>query len=147
MSILNEILNDYQSSAIKGIAEQVKVLKQPIDFENLKDNKLITACKGKKDAHETIEFLTNSAKLKNVDKKNVIEALTMCMKQMLEVISFEPINVPDDIVSSISQARKQASINFHAMKDIIDNLEDNEEAKNDKISNTKPESLIERFAP
>lgn len=145
-SYLQERQKEYKKASGNAITQLTTALKSDIDLENLKDNKLLNAVKGKEEALKSIMSISNSSEIDSKVNNNILKALEMAFNSCLCVLNLEiKEDLPDDILYSVSKAKAESERILRLIADKIDYIRDYEDIKQIKIDNVKKESLIERF--
>lgn len=145
-SYLQERLKDYKKASSNAIEQLIESLKSDIDLDNIKDNKLLNAVKGKEEALKSITTISNNSEMDGKINDKIRKALEKAFDSCLSVLSLEiKEDLPDDILFSVSKAKAESERILRMIADRIDFIRDYEGIKQIKIDSVKKESLIERF--
>lgn len=145
-SYLEERSKEYKKASSNAIEQLLGALKSDIDLENLKENRLLVAIKGKEEAFKTITTISNSTEMGTKLNEKIRKSLELAFNSCLAVLNLEiKEDLPDDILQSVSKAKAESDKVLRLIADRIDYIRDYEGIKQFKIDNIKKESLLERF--
>lgn len=150
-----------QLKSQRAIDNLIEMLEEPIDIDEITENKLKMACESKKEAYRTITYISNNSELTNDRKQEIVTALKKAFKTLMDVVGYkyqikakfitdekgkilETIKgITADLQKSVAQAKKIAYEICIDISQTIDELTASEETKQYKIDNIKAPSIIE----
>lgn len=149
-----------QLKSQRAIDNLIEMLEEPIDIDEITENKLKMACESKKEAYRTITYISNNSELTNDRKQEIVTALKKAFKTLMDVVGYkyqikakvitdekgkilEIKGITADLQKSVAQAKKIAYEICIDISQTIDELTASEETKQYKIDNIKAPSIIE----